>query len=205
MLLSQLGVVARRALLLPKSARHSFFATAAKSSVPRSAAASQRGARRPAVLRAAARAVVSLYKPEAAWRAACASYSSDSAASSHDEPTAPSLHYDNDHLARILKTCKVVACVGLSGDWKRPSNFAMKYLQQKVRRQLVCCMRGVVAIFRVHFLSAVPAAADATDMATTWAGLQTMRHLQQAPGRPPNRRRVACAIVRACVVRCVIF
>lgn len=31
----------------------------------------------------------------------------------------------------MLKENKVIACVGLSGNWQRPSNFAMKYMQQK--------------------------------------------------------------------------
>jgi predicted CoA-binding protein len=33
-------------------------------------------------------------------------------------------------LRRILSTCRVIAVVGLSADWFRPSYFAAKYLQQ---------------------------------------------------------------------------
>jgi predicted CoA-binding protein len=33
-------------------------------------------------------------------------------------------------LRRILKTSKVIAVVGLSGDWFRPSYFAAKYMQE---------------------------------------------------------------------------
>ncbi len=33
-------------------------------------------------------------------------------------------------LRRILRDCRVVAIVGLSAEWMRPSNFVAKYLQQ---------------------------------------------------------------------------
>lgn len=33
-------------------------------------------------------------------------------------------------LRRILATCKVIAVVGLSGNWYRPSYFAAKYMQE---------------------------------------------------------------------------
>ena len=56
------------------------------------------------------------------------------ASDGHDGGGESSLTYSNSHLAAVLKECRVVACVGLSGNWQRPSNFAMKYLQQKVRK-----------------------------------------------------------------------
>jgi predicted CoA-binding protein len=37
---------------------------------------------------------------------------------------------DIDSLRRILKQYRVIAVVGLSADWHRPSNFAAKYMQQ---------------------------------------------------------------------------
>jgi predicted CoA-binding protein len=37
---------------------------------------------------------------------------------------------DISGLRRILKTSKVIAVVGLSGDWFRPSYFAAKYMQE---------------------------------------------------------------------------
>jgi predicted CoA-binding protein len=33
-------------------------------------------------------------------------------------------------LRRILKSARIIAVVGLSADWNRPSNFAAKYMQQ---------------------------------------------------------------------------
>src|SRR6266436_343315 len=40
----------------------------------------------------------------------------------------PSMVDDIPGLRRILKTSKVIAVVGLSGDWFRPSYFAAKYM-----------------------------------------------------------------------------
>ena len=37
---------------------------------------------------------------------------------------------DNATLRRILSGTRIIAMVGLSADWNRPSNFAAKYLQQ---------------------------------------------------------------------------
>jgi predicted CoA-binding protein len=37
---------------------------------------------------------------------------------------------DIDSLRRILKANRVIAVVGLSADWNRPSNFAAKYMQE---------------------------------------------------------------------------
>jgi len=42
-----------------------------------------------------------------------------------------SLIYDDRFLSDILKSVKVIAMVGASAKWNRPSNFAMKYLQGK--------------------------------------------------------------------------
>eukprot|EP01062_Namystynia_karyoxenos_P025320 TRINITY_DN19947_c0_g1_i1.p1 TRINITY_DN19947_c0_g1~~TRINITY_DN19947_c0_g1_i1.p1 ORF type:complete len:682 (+),score=214.11 TRINITY_DN19947_c0_g1_i1:72-2048(+) len=41
------------------------------------------------------------------------------------------LHYDDDHIKGILKQVRVIAAVGASDKWQRPSYFASKYLQQK--------------------------------------------------------------------------
>lgn len=37
---------------------------------------------------------------------------------------------DSDKIRRILSTCKVIAVVGLSAQWHRPSYFAAKYMQE---------------------------------------------------------------------------
>ena len=48
----------------------------------------------------------------------------DAAPSSHDS-------YPDDLIRTILRTVKVIAMVGASSNWNRPSYFAMKYLQKK--------------------------------------------------------------------------
>ncbi|MGH6946006.1 MAG: CoA-binding protein, partial [Kiloniellales bacterium] len=39
--------------------------------------------------------------------------------------------YSNAYLLGILNGVRTIAMVGISPDWDRPSNFAMKYLQEK--------------------------------------------------------------------------
>lgn len=39
--------------------------------------------------------------------------------------------YDDDYIRGILRQVNVIAMVGASSNWNRPSYFAMKYLQQK--------------------------------------------------------------------------
>ncbi len=46
-----------------------------------------------------------------------------------ETPAVP--HYSNQYLLRILDDTKVIAMVGASPNWNRPSYFAMKYLQEK--------------------------------------------------------------------------
>ena len=41
------------------------------------------------------------------------------------------LHYPDATLRGILSQVRTIAMVGASGDWKRPSFFAMKYLQRR--------------------------------------------------------------------------
>ena len=40
-------------------------------------------------------------------------------------------NYSDDYIRAILRGCNVIAMVGASPNWNRPSYFAMKYLQQK--------------------------------------------------------------------------
>jgi predicted CoA-binding protein len=40
-------------------------------------------------------------------------------------------HYEDRYVRDILSGTRTIAMVGASGDWKRPSYFAMKYLQKK--------------------------------------------------------------------------
>ena len=38
--------------------------------------------------------------------------------------------FDDLQIANILSSVKTIAMVGASNNWKRPSNFVMKYLQR---------------------------------------------------------------------------
>lgn len=40
-------------------------------------------------------------------------------------------NYDDKYILKVLKDAKIVAMVGASANWNRPSFFAMKYMQQK--------------------------------------------------------------------------
>jgi predicted CoA-binding protein len=40
-------------------------------------------------------------------------------------------HYTDDEIREVLRDVRVIAMVGASPKWNRPSHFAMKYLQQK--------------------------------------------------------------------------
>ncbi len=44
---------------------------------------------------------------------------------------ASALRYSDALIAGILRRVRTIAMVGASPNWKRPSNFAMKYLQEK--------------------------------------------------------------------------
>lgn len=46
------------------------------------------------------------------------------------------LHYTDATLRNVLSTVRTSAMVGASGDWKRPSFFAMKYLQRRGYRMI---------------------------------------------------------------------
>eukprot|EP01065_Artemidia_motanka_P021543 TRINITY_DN2577_c1_g2_i1.p2 TRINITY_DN2577_c1_g2~~TRINITY_DN2577_c1_g2_i1.p2 ORF type:complete len:645 (+),score=255.46 TRINITY_DN2577_c1_g2_i1:63-1997(+) len=45
--------------------------------------------------------------------------------------TPPPLEYADAHIKKVLNDVRVIASVGASDKWQRPSYFAMKYLQQK--------------------------------------------------------------------------
>lgn len=46
-------------------------------------------------------------------------------------PAPPDEVYSDDEVRRVLRETKVIAMVGASANWNRPSYFAMKYLQEK--------------------------------------------------------------------------
>ena len=47
------------------------------------------------------------------------------------EQISPPLCYDDDDIHKILKSTNIIALVGASPKWVRPSNFVMKYMQGK--------------------------------------------------------------------------
>ncbi len=56
---------------------------------------------------------------------------SNSRDSKENAPETPALFYSDEYLQAILRDTRVIAMVGASANWKRPSYFAMKYLQKK--------------------------------------------------------------------------
>jgi len=62
------------------------------------------------------------------------------AAVSGDEP--PPLVYADDYIKEILGSVKVIAMVGASSEWNRPSYFAMKYMQAKGFRVIPVNMKS---------------------------------------------------------------
>ena len=78
------------------------------------------------------------------------------------------LHYDDAHLRRILRDVRVVAMVGASPKWVRPSHFVLKYLQAKGYRVVPvnpAAAGEVIQGERVHAaLKDVPVKIDVVDV-----------------------------------------
>ena len=77
-------------------------------------------------------------------------------------------HYPDQLIRDILRRCRVIAMVGVSANWVRPSNFAMKYLQAKGFRVIPVNPAedgATVHGERVHgSLASVPVAFDMVDI-----------------------------------------
>ena len=58
---------------------------------------------------------------------------------------ATDLHYSDAMITGILRRVRTIAMVGASPNWKRPSNFAMKYLQEKGFRVIPVNPRAAAA------------------------------------------------------------
>jgi len=59
------------------------------------------------------------------------SSSGDKKTSGSTEASLAPLEYTDEYISAVLESTKTLAMVGASGNWKRPSFFAMKYLQKK--------------------------------------------------------------------------
>ncbi len=57
----------------------------------------------------------------------------------------PTLGYSDALIAGVLQRVRTIAMVGASPNWKRPSNFAMKYLQEKGYRVIPVNPRAAAA------------------------------------------------------------
>ena len=83
---------------------------------------------------------------------------------------ASALHYSDALISGILRRVRTIAMVGASPNWKRPSNFAMKYLQEKGYRVIPVNPRaasGGVSILGEPVrasLADVPAPVDMVDI-----------------------------------------
>jgi len=92
------------------------------------------------------------------------------------------LRYSDSLIAGVLGSVKTIAMVGASPNWKRPSNFAMKYLQGKGYRVLPVNPRAAAGGVRTlgernwASLDEVPGSVDMVDIfRSSAAALQTTR------------------------------
>lgn len=77
--------------------------------------------------------------------------------------------YTDDYIRAILRSARVIAMVGASANWNRPSHFAMKYLQQKGYRVIPVNPKEAEAGIEIlgektyGSVSAIPDAIDMVD------------------------------------------
>ena len=95
---------------------------------------------------------------------------------------ASAIHYSDALITGILRRVRTIAMVGASPNWKRPSNFAMKYLQEKGYRVIPVNPRAAaqgVSILGERAcasLAEVPAPVDMVDVFRgSEAALETTR------------------------------
>jgi len=78
------------------------------------------------------------------------------------------LQYDDEYLRRIFRGTRVVAMVGASPKWVRPSHFVFRYLQQKGFRVIPvnpqCAGETILGEVAVRTLAEVPAKIDVVDV-----------------------------------------
>ena len=76
--------------------------------------------------------------------------------------------YADKDIAQVLDTNKVIAMVGASGNWKRPSNFVMKYLQEAGYRVIPVNPRSAGETFLGEYVYAdledIPVPVDMVDV-----------------------------------------
>lgn len=76
--------------------------------------------------------------------------------------------YEDEEIARVLAENKVIAMVGASGNWKRPSNFVMKYLQEAGYRVIPVNPRSAGETFLGEYVYAdvedIPVQVDMIDV-----------------------------------------
>ena len=83
---------------------------------------------------------------------------------------ASALRYSDALLAGVLRRVRTIAMVGASPNWKRPSNFAMKYLQEKGYRVIPVNPRAAAGELSIlgeparASLAEVPAPVDMVDV-----------------------------------------
>lgn len=68
-----------------------------------------------------------------------------SKASEEEKEELPPLKYDDGFIKETLNCTRVIACVGLSSNWVRPSYFAMKYMQVDSFTRDMCDARSELA------------------------------------------------------------
>lgn len=85
--------------------------------------------------------------------------------------------YRDEDIAQVLDENKVVAMVGASGNWKRPSNFVMKYLQEAGYRVIPVNPRSAGETFLGEYVYA-----DLEDIPVPVDMVDVFRPASEAPG-----------------------
>ncbi len=106
---------------------------------------------------------------------------------------ASALHYSDALIAGILRRVRTIAMVGASPNWKRPSNFAMKYLQEKGYRVIPVNPRaasGGVSILGERACASLDEAPAPVDMVDVFRGADAALEVTREAIRLREEKRI---------------
>ncbi len=106
---------------------------------------------------------------------------------------ASALSYSDALIAGILRRVRTIAMVGASPNWKRPSNFAMKYLQEKGYRVIPVNPRAAAGGVSILGEPACPSLADVSapvDMVDVFRGSDAALEITREAIRLREEKRI---------------